>query len=143
MAYDLVAGDPAGVLAGYPAAAAADPTDGWPHYAAALASWRAGDYQRAIQFFQRASQDPRLKSEAWYGVGSTLFRMGRYHEAAAVFRTMLTGEPRNRQTLGALAACHLRMLHWRAFVRTMLSALRIAWEEAQHADRDPGPSERR
>lgn len=62
-------------------------------YAAAVAAFKRGEYQRALVLFQRAREAGRDSVALRYNLAATYYRLGRYEQAAALFRSLLEAQP--------------------------------------------------
>lgn len=52
-----------------------------------------GNYNKSIEYYQRAIQENPLLTEAWYNKGNALCKLGRYGEAISAFECALKINP--------------------------------------------------
>nr|2AVP_A Chain A, synthetic consensus TPR protein [Methanothrix harundinacea 6Ac] len=59
------------------------------------AYYKQGDYDEAIEYYQKALElDPR-SAEAWYNLGNAYYKQGDYDEAIEYYQKALELDPRS------------------------------------------------
>ncbi|MBA1147287.1 tetratricopeptide repeat protein [Ectothiorhodospiraceae bacterium WFHF3C12] len=76
---------------------------GAERFAEGVDAFKRGDYERALALFQAARESGRDSPALRYNLGAVYFRLGRFDQAAAVYRGMLADRP-------ALAAYNLGLV---------------------------------
>ncbi|MFQ5602454.1 MAG: tetratricopeptide repeat protein [bacterium] len=106
---------------------AAPPPAAKPHwyFLIGLASYKTGDYQKAIEAFKHAIRSRPDYVESYYNLGLTYFDSDSLQQAVETFQQALTIQPDYLEAYLGLGNAHYKLKHWHEAARAYRHAIQI------------------